>query len=114
MKHIRTRKATDWPEKEPITVRLWRAVLFFVPQDVAYDKKMHLVHEWWIEFDETGDPVREIGLDANGKPVLAAPDDKHIGFWLDTNMTLKDFDQNEVNPRSFEACWNQFFTGLRP
>jgi hypothetical protein len=112
---IRTQEATDWPEKEPVSVKLWRTVLFFVPRaNPDYDKKMHLLHEWWIEFDEAGNPGREIGLDARGKPVLAGPDDRNYGFWLDTNMTLKDFDHDEVPLKSFEALWNQFFNSGIP
>lgn len=108
---IRTRKATGWPAREPVWIRLWRAILFFVPRaNPDYDKKMHLLHEWLIEFDEAGNPGREIGLDAQGEPVLAGPDARNYGFWLDTNMTLKNFERNDVDAELFEALWNQFHT----
>ena len=115
MTHIRTRLATDWPEKEPFAVKVLHAVLFFIPKaNPDYDKRMHLVREWWIEFDEGGLPGREIGLDATGKPVLAGPDDRNYGFWLDTNMELKDFTgdhgKDEVDADTFEARWKDFFS----
>jgi hypothetical protein len=111
--HIRTQLATGWPEKEPLVVKVMYKVLFFIPRaNPDYDKRMHLVHEWWIEFDENGLPGREIGLDVTGKPVLAGPDDRNYGFWLDTNMQLKDFTGNqgtdEVDAETFEARWNDF------
>jgi hypothetical protein len=113
MTYIRTRLATGWPEKEPFAVKVMYAMLFFIPRsNPDYDKKMHLLHEWLVEFDESGLPDREIGLDANGKAVLAGPDARNYGFWLDTNMRLQDFkDREEIDGDKFNACWNEFFSG---
>ncbi len=66
---------------------------------------MHLVREWLIEFGDDGLPWREIGLDESGAPVLAGPDARNYGFWLDTNMTIKDFDGEPVAEEEFERIW---------
>ena len=80
---IRTRKATDWPEHEPKSTRwdaFWERLLsvlfFWAPvANPNYEPIMHQVVEWLIEFPEEDPthPWREIGLDANGVPVLAGP-----------------------------------------
>lgn len=92
-----------------------KLVLFFIPRaNPGYERKLHLLHEWWIEFDGDGNPGREIGLDTKGNPVLAGPDERNYGFWLDTNMTLENFERDEVAPESFEALWSQFFKDRPP
>src|SRR5687768_2350812 len=98
MPFLRTKLATDWPKDlgQSTGERIIRGLLWFVPEaNPDYNGKMHLVHEWLIEFDAEGDPSREIGVDAAGKPVLAGPDARNFGFWLDTNMQFKDFSDGE-------------------
>ena len=102
--------ATDWPKKEPWQVKVIKTILFFIPKaNPGYDSKMHKVKKWLIEFDkEDGEllPWREIGLDSKGNPVLAGPDKKNYGFWLDTNMKYEDFDGEPIGKDEFEKIWN--------
>jgi hypothetical protein len=110
MRYLRTRLATDFePVSLPIGVRVLRKVLFFVPDaNPDYDPKLHLVREWLIEFDDEGHPDREIGLDAHGVPIVAGPDDRNYGFWLDTNMRFSDFAGEPIEKESFEVVWKTF------
>ena len=110
MVYLRTKLATGWSKEEPpIGVKVRRALLFFIPDaNPDYDNRMHLIHEWLIEFDDDGSPFREIGLDSEGVPVLAGPDDRNYGFWLDTNMTLKDFTGEAITQEQFEKQWSEF------
>lgn len=81
-------------------------MLFFIPKaNPDYDDKMHLVQEWLVEFDESGNPGREIGLSEIGRPILAGPDSRNYGFWLDTNMTIDDFEGIEVSQECFARNW---------
>jgi hypothetical protein len=109
MKYLATSMATDWPEKEPLKVKVIKTILFFIPKaNPGYDSKMHLVKKWLIEFDEEDGkllPLREIGLGSNGTPVFAGPDKKNYGFWLDTNMKYEDFDGEPVAKDEFERIW---------
>ncbi|OUR65668.1 hypothetical protein A9Q79_01360 [Methylophaga sp. 42_25_T18] len=83
----------------------------FIPNDNPdYENKFILVHEWLIEFDEDGHPDREIGLNTEGKPVIAGPDERNYGFWLDTNMRINDFENNEISSEYFETKWNTFLS----
>ena len=107
--YLRTNLATDWPENPAASVseKIIRGILWFVPEaNPDYTAKMHLVKEWLIEFDDEGSPSREIGISKTGGPVLAGPDSRNYGFWLDTNMQLKDFSEGEIVSKDhFEKVW---------
>jgi len=102
-----TQIATDWddPTREGALVKVLRRLL---PEaNPSYREKMHLVDSWYIEFTDDGLPSREIGVDANGTPVLAGPSSTDYGFWLDTDMTRSDFEGVEIDEQEFEALWAQ-------
>jgi hypothetical protein len=98
--------ATDWPTESDTLARILRVLLFFIPRaNPDYESVLPQVREWLIEFDEAGQPWREIGLDAVGTPVLSGPDSRNYGFWLDTNMRLPDFEGQEISADLFEELW---------
>ena len=106
MKYLRTKLATDCPEKGPFQVKLLECLLFFIPKaNPGYDDKLHLVKEWFIEFNDDGDPWREIGIGVDGNPILAGPDGRNYGFWLDTKMSLKNFTGESLEKSEFERLW---------
>lgn len=107
MRFIKTTLATDWPAAQSRDNRfVARVIKAFIPE-ANPDYALHLVREWLIEFDDSGLPGREIGLDASGLPVLAGPDDRNYGFWLDTNMRFQDFNGDEVTAEVFESAWRR-------
>jgi len=111
MHYMRTKMATDFEAKESFGTKIIRMLLFFIPEgNPGYREKLHLVNEWFVEFDEENMPYREIGLNSNGTPVLAGPDKKNYGYWLDTNMTLKDFEGEEISKAEFEKLWELYFS----
>ena len=105
-KYLRTRLATNWPA--PSTSRLGRlrsALFKRVVANPDYEDAMHLVSEWLVEFDEQNLPWREIGLDSSGRIVLSGPNEANYGFWLDSNMTIDDFEGFEMTAEEFETYW---------
>ncbi|MCP4976353.1 MAG: hypothetical protein GY931_09355 [Maribacter sp.] len=109
MLFLRTKQATDWPsDNQSKGEKIIRGLLFFIPTaNPGYDGKMHLVKEWLVEFNSDGLPNREIGMNSNGDPVIAGPDNDNYGFWLDTNMELSDFIGEEVLQEEFEQLWKK-------
>lgn len=108
MKYLRTDLATAWPENEDWKEKLLGRLLFFIPKaNPGYQKKMHLVKEWLIEFDDNNAPLREIGIGSNGTPVLAGPDSENYGFWCDTNMSFDDFKGELIGREEFDSLWEQ-------
>jgi len=113
MKYLRTVKATSWQKGEPVKVKLLRKVLWFIPSpNRENEKKFHLLYKWLIEFDDDGFPVREIGIDKSGQPILASDtEDGTFGFWLDTNMKYSDFLDSEssvIDNIEFMDIWDKF------
>ena len=109
MRHLRTKLGTE--NKVDTTNSIIETFLERFDANPDYDPK--LVHEWFIEFDDKDSPGREIGLDLNGIPVLAGPDDRNYGFWLDTNMTYKDFNGIEIPANQFEEKWNHWMVSRK-
>ena len=73
-----------------------------------FEEKYDLVRNWIVEFDEQGLALREIGLEKNGKVIVAAPYEGNCGFWLDTNMNyddFKDFNGEIISRDEFEKYW---------
>lgn len=100
-----TTLATDfvsdsWKEK------LLRVLLFFIPRGSPDHEKLYpLVRKWYLEIDETGDPVREIGLDAEGRPLFGAPDDRNLGFWTDSPKEFQPSELYSMLAEEFEKLW---------
>jgi len=106
--YLRTRLATSFPAKRSFGEKLLRAVLFFIPRAIPdYEPKLHLVREWVVECDESGEPWREVGLDASGEPVVSGPDDRNYGFWCDTNARQEDLKGESISKEEFEEQWRR-------
>jgi len=108
MKYLRTKLATDWSEARGLSTKVFKMLLSFIPQvNPGYDGKLHLVKEWFVEFDDENLPWREIALDSNGKILFAGPSEENYGFWLDTNMKYNDFEGETINAKDFEVLWSE-------
>lgn len=113
MKYLRTQLATDWPEVSPggpgLPTRIIRSVAYsLIPKaNPGYRDKWHLVDEWLVEFDDDGGPQREVGLDADGRPILAGPSECDYGFWHDTNMRFDQFEGSLISESVFEEKWKE-------
>lgn len=105
MKYLCTQLGTDGPKEKTFWRRVANTILSSLSSNPDYEKKMPLVSNWYIEFDEEGLPWREIGIDSNGISLIKGPDKRNYGFWLDTNMTYSDFEGIEISADEFESYW---------
>lgn len=110
MKYLRTRQGTQpalTAGRESVLASLIAKVAEAIlpASNPDYRDSLDSVKEWLIEFDEQGRPWRERGLDAHGHPIVAGPDARNHGFWLDTNMTLAEFQGEEITRQDFETLW---------
>lgn len=68
------------------------------------------VKTWMIEVSNEI-PVREIGLDSNGKVILKMPLNRNAGYWTDNNLKEDDFISHfkaeKIQPEEFESFWNK-------
>lgn len=109
MKYIRTKKATSWEKREGIFDKLVRFIYSLVPNsNPRYQQKYYLLHEWFIEFDNEGKVLRELGLDEKGKVLFSSPNKQNPGFWIESKMTFKDFEDNELSSEDFTTLWKNY------
>ncbi len=64
------------------------------------------IERWTIEYDALENTVkREIGYDASGRVIYAAPTRKNYGFWSDTNIPLAaytKFGAEKIDAETFQ------------
>jgi hypothetical protein len=101
MLYLRTELATDFSEP----TSWWQRLTAVDTANPSYRGQYHRIRCWLIEFDDDGNPWREIGLDAQGAVVVAGPSRSDSGFWLDTNMRYADFAGEPVAQEYFERMW---------
>ena len=108
MIYLRSTKATDWGNLS-LLGKLVSPITRRISSNPDYEKAFPNLVEWLIEFGEDQMPDREIGLNSQGKPVLAGPNERNYGFWLDTKMKLNDFENEVIEKEYFESKWNEFY-----
>ncbi|MCV6623233.1 MAG: hypothetical protein OIF51_15940 [Cellvibrionaceae bacterium] len=113
MKYGFTRLATDWDEKDMdhFSIRMIRTPLFFIPQASPDHEKLYpRVSKWFIEVDDSGVPVRELGMDKDNVPLFGAPDERNFGFWTDSNKTFELEELELSTQQEFDALWQRLRT----
>ena len=103
MSFLRTTQGTDFKAPSNWLQRL----LNVETANPGHRNKYHLIRSWLVEFDDNGNPWREIGLDEHEMVVVAGPSKDDYGFWLDTNMHISDFTGEPVDPDYFERLWSK-------
>lgn len=96
-----------------------RALIFFlnkvccIPRaNPDFDDMYYRVKTWYVEYDEENNYTnREVGLDSNGEVIFKAPYKKDLGFWVEKDLTLKDysdsFEIHYVNKSEFDMLWTK-------
>ena len=100
-----TTLATDFGPK-PWQVRLLSLLLFFIPKANPDNEALYpLVKKWYVEIDEDGRAVREIGVSADNIVLFTAPDDRNVGFWTDSDMRFSTENLSAITSAEFKKMW---------
>jgi hypothetical protein len=106
-----TTEATHFAAHEG-KARLLRVALWFIPRaNPDFECLFPQVRKWLVETDESGRAHREVAVGAEGTPRFAAPDERNLGFWTDSDQT---FSRSELAPLSaleFEQLWSRACVG---
>ncbi|PCJ30272.1 MAG: hypothetical protein COA90_09905 [Gammaproteobacteria bacterium] len=105
-----TTLATDWDKEEmnALSIRIIKAILFFIPSgNLDHEKLYPKVEKWLIEIDDNGIPMREIGLNENNKFLFSSPNDRNIGFWTDSPKIFHENELETVTQEYFELIWSK-------
>jgi len=107
-RYIATHLATDW--RAPSAAQAWaeRLLTLLLPRaNPDYADQYTRIRVWWLEVDEAGAPLRELGLDAAGEPVVGGPIGDNAGFWAESAMVFDQPPYEEVGRAAFEAAWEK-------
>lgn len=92
--------APDWWEK------LIKRALFFVPfANPDTEPLFPRVKKWFLELDDSGVPIREVGVDEEGRVLFRMPDERNYGFWTDSAVSLAGDVLEPVTQEEFESLW---------
>jgi hypothetical protein len=86
--------------------RWLRRVFWFIPSaNPDHEALYPRIRRWLIEVDDSGTPQREIGLDEEGNPLVAAPDIRNMGFWTDSPYRFSVTEGEPIDATYFESVW---------
>ena len=69
---------------------------------------------WFIEYDDVkyNLPIKEFGIDANGKVLFLAPTKRNRGFWCDEDFDIEfykeKFDVKFITEEEFYGYWDSY------
>lgn len=75
-----------------------------------FDLKYEDVVIWFVEYDEDNHYTnREIGLDKDGRVIVKGPFQNNLGYWVDNDLTLPNYDNDfniqYIDKAVFEKLW---------
>lgn len=96
-----------------LKIKLISTILFLIPKaNPDYDGKIDDALEWQLEIEEESKlPIREIGIDRNGKVLMIMPWQRNYGYWTDNSMTLElfisQFKATSISKDESEENWEK-------
>ena len=107
-------KSGPWPTSEdlPLWIRLLRRVIPSGNPDL--EPYYENVFRWWVEINEKGEPLREIGFSAEGEAIVLAPVADNVGMMLDASDDWSNSDEDSTEAtENFEAEWQALWPRFR-
>jgi hypothetical protein len=113
MRYLATEKCTDFAPSGAL-----ERLLPLKANPDFYDR-FPKIKRWYVELDDSGAAVRELGLDVEGRPIFAAPFRSNFGFWTDATPPFPADGAFTIGADAFESAWAGFIrefqgAGLRP
>ena len=100
-----TTECTDFGPDDWKTKAL-KSALFFIPRACPDHEPLYpRVRKWYVEVDESGSAHREVGVDSEGRPLFAAPDNRNSGFWTDSPKIFVGGELAPVEASEFERLF---------
>jgi hypothetical protein len=87
---------------------MWVFYKIFPMANPDFDHLYRDVRLWWLEIDAEQLPTRELGFDAQGELIVAAPIGPNYGFWTDSGEPIESGDYQEIEATDFEKVWEEF------
>ncbi len=93
-------------QSEGLIFRLLQKLLPAANPD--FEKLYQSVVKWYLEIDETGKPIREIGIDAKESTIVIGPWRRNRGLWTDSPVLSEAKNYTSLPKTDFENKWNKY------
>ncbi len=108
MRYYSTTLATNLPPAD-WRIKFIYTLLWFIPRsNPEFEVHFSRVRCWYVEVDDSGLPLRELGIDETGTPITAGPWKQNFGFWTDSGGPFPDEHTEEIANSVFEEMWQRF------
>jgi hypothetical protein len=98
--------APSWGEK--LVHAALKALLPAANPDL--EKLYERVRVWWLEIEDTGEPIREIGFDIEGQPIVLGPVGTNVGLLVDASDDWSHSEADSSEARAnFDKVWEWTF-----
>ncbi len=82
-------------------------------KSTSEDQQLAMLHYWWLELNDKGIPIRELGFDDHNQAKYAAPLKNDRGLWCDSLISFNLIEWNEiVTEEEFNDKWSTFVNKL--
>lgn len=83
------------------------------PANPDFEDLYSRVEFWVLKIRlEDGRPLREVGFDSKGSPIVAGPIGKNRGMWVDSQSNVSWRDAEKVNQEFFSSAWGKVQSSL--
>lgn len=82
---------------------IFKVLTFWIPKaNSDYDSYLNKIDYWYIEVNDQGMPIREIGFEAVNRAMLFTPTTKIRGLWTDSNVILNKSEYENISQDIFD------------
>jgi len=93
------------PTPLPWWIKLLTCILLAGNPDI--DQYVEQADRWWLEIDEAGLPLREIGFNAQGNAIVFGPVPNNYGFLIDASDDWSDSTEDSAAAaQNFDTVWD--------
>lgn len=105
----------DEPKESKLGSMIWNGIAFVLEKVIpAANPELSKIHErvvfWWIEANEDGEPVREIGFDERKEAIVLGPIGDNYGMVTDSPLRFEDGKNLKEIEVGFEKLWNRLYS----
>lgn len=101
-------------KKKSLFTTVFETIISIFPQaNPDFDDIYQNVKYWLVEFEEDGQPWREVGLNERREPITIGPYRNNRGFWTDSNLKQDQIDncffkKSTISESEFQNYWDSF------
>ena len=103
----------DLKKKSLFTAAFETIISIFPQANPDFDDLYQNVKYWLVEFEDDGQPCREVGLNERREPITIGPYRNNKGFWTDNNLKQDQIDncffkKSTISEIEFQNYWDSF------